>query len=318
MPQSVTVTSPLGEGKLIFEKLTGREELGRLFEFKVELLSDDAAIKLDKIVGQNITIACEFPDGLKRYFNGEVIHFRQLTKTVDKYFCYEALLRPRLWFLTCSSDCKIFQKKSVPDILKLVLDEYGITIKKQLSRTYNPREYCVQYNETDFAFVSRLMEQEGIYYYFEHAQGKHTLVLADSPSAHEPIPGKDTVPFMFRKAGYAKHIVYDWNVWQQFEPGTYAHTDYDFLKPRSDLKAQSKITRTHAHAGMELFSYPGLYSEVNDGQVIARTRVVEMQTEWEVMAGKTNCPGFAAGKLFKLSAYQREDQNREHLLIGAE
>jgi type VI secretion system secreted protein VgrG len=318
MPQSVTVDSPLGPGKLIFDKLAGREELGRLFEFKIELLSEDAAIKLDKIVGQNITISAEFPSGTKRHFNGEVVQFRQLTKTVDKYFCYEALLRPKLWFLTCSSDCKIFQKKSVPDILKLILDEYGITIKKQLSRTYNPREYCVQYNETDFAFVSRLMEQEGIYYFFEHAQGKHTLVLADSLSAHESIPGQDTVPFMFRKAGHAHDIVYDWNVGQQFEPGTYAHTDYDFLKPRSDLKAQSKITRTHAHAGMELFHYPGKYTEKPDGEVIARTQVEQVQTEWEAMTGKTNCPGFAVGRLFKLSGYHRADQNREHLLTGVE
>jgi len=317
MAQAVTVTSPLGEGKLIFSTLKGREELGRLFEFKLELMSEDAKIKLDKLVGQNITITVEFTDDRKRYFNGDVIQFRQITKTVDKYFCYEAIVRPRLWFLTRTSDCKIFQKKSVPDIIKLILDEHGITdVKKSLSRTYNPREYCVQYNETDFDFLSRLMEEEGIYYYFEHASGKHTLVLSDSLSAHQSIPGKSTVPFMFRKAGYSEDIVYDWNIEQQVESGIWAHTDYDFTKPRADLKAQSKIGRTHVHAGMELFSYPGTYTEKADGEVIARTRIEEIQAEWEIITGKSNCATFAAGKLFALSGYQRDDQNREHLLVS--
>src|SRR5688572_7230563 len=103
MAQAVTVTSPLGEGKLIFDKLHGIEELGRLFEIKLELLSLDAALKLDSLVGQNVTITAEFTDDRKRYFNGDVVQFRQVTRTVDKYFCYEAILRPRLWFLTCTS-----------------------------------------------------------------------------------------------------------------------------------------------------------------------------------------------------------------------
>jgi type VI secretion system secreted protein VgrG len=319
MPQAVKVTSPLGEGKLIFSTLAGREELGRLFEFKVELYSENAAIKFDDLVGKNITLSIEFPDERKRDFNGDVVWFRQLTKTYDKYFCYEALLRPRLWFLTCTSDCKIFQNKSAPDIIKEILDEHGITdVKKSLSKTYNPREYCVQYNETDFAFISRLMEQEGIYYYFEHAKDKHTIVLSDSLSAHQSIPGKGTVPFMFRKGGYAEDQVYDWNVQQQVEAGTYAHTAYDFIKPRSDLKSQSKITRNHGHAGMELFNYPGLYIESSVGQQIARTRIEEQQLPWEEISGKTNCVTFASGKLFKLSDYHRKDQNREHLLVATD
>jgi len=192
MPQAITVTSPLGPNKLIFQSLQGREELGRLFDFRIELLSEDQAIKLDKVLGQNLTINIEFTDERKRYFNGDVVLFRQLTKTIDKYFCYEAVIRPRLWFLTCTSDCKIFQKKSVPDIIKAVLDEHGITdVKKSLSRTYDPREYCVQYNETDFAFISRLMEEEGIYYYFEHAKDKHTLVL---PTTWERIRASKAKP----------------------------------------------------------------------------------------------------------------------------
>src|SRR5262249_55251190 len=147
-------------------------------------------IEIDKVLGQNLTLTAEFinPDR-KRFFNGDVVQFRQTAKSVDKYFCYEAILKPRLWFLTRTTDCKIFQKQSVPDIIKSILDEHGITdVKKSLSGTYNPREYCVQYNESDFDFISRLMEEEGIYYFFVHEKGKHTLVLADSDGAHSSIP----------------------------------------------------------------------------------------------------------------------------------
>ena len=317
MPQAITVTSPLGPGKLIFRTMKGREELGRLFELRVELFSEDPKIKLDKVLGQSLTVTIEFTDQRKRYFNGDVVEFRQVTQTVDKYYCYEALLRPRLWFLSCTSDCKIFQKKSAPDIIKAVLDDHGITdIKKSLSRTYNEREYCVQYNETDFDFVSRLMEEEGIYYYFEHASDKHTLVLADSLSAHQKIDGESTTPFSLRKAGYSNDLVYEWELSQQVLPGTYAHTDYDFTKPRTDLKSQSKITRTHGRAGLEIFEYPGEYTQTSDGQVIARTRIEELQTDWEVARGKTNTKAFACGKLFKLKDHKRDDQNREYLLVA--
>ena len=319
MAQAVTVTSPLGEGKLLFRSLTGREELGRLFEFKLEVMSPDGAIALDKILGQNVTVAAEFPDDRKRYFNGDVVQFRQITRSIDKYFCYEAVLRPRLWFLSLTSDCKIFQNKSAPDIIKLILDEPGITdVKKSLSGTYNPREYCVQYNESDFAFISRLMEEEGIYYYFEHASGKHTLVLADSFSAHESLPQDATLPFKLRQAGYSKDHIYDWNVQQVAQTGKWAHRDFDFTKPRADLTAQSSIARTHGQAGLEVFAWPGGYAETSNGTTIARTRVEELQAPWETAEGKTSAVTMATGRLFKLSDYNRGDQNREHLVIAAE
>jgi type VI secretion system secreted protein VgrG len=319
MAQAVTVTSPLGPGKLNFQNMKGREELGRLFELRVELLSEDGAIALDKVLGQNITLTIAYTDDRKRYFNGDVVEFRQLTKMVDKNYCYEALLRPRLWFLTCTSDCKIFQKKSAPDIIKAVLDDHGITdVKKSLSGTYNPREYCVQYDETDFDFISRLMEEEGIYYYFEHDDGKHTLVLADSLSAHQSLPGESTLPFMLNKPGYAKDLVSEWTVRQQVQSGKYVHTDYDFTKPRTDLKSQSQISRTHGHAGMEIFHYPGEYLQSADGTTLARTRIEELQSGWEIADGRTNAQMFSLGKLFKLKDHKREDQNREYLVTVAE
>ena len=319
MPQAVTVTSPSGVSALVFRSLRAREELGRLFEFEVELFSEDPAINLANVVGQNLTITAEFTDERERHFNGDVVQFRQFTQQIDKYFSYFAVLRPRLWFLGLTSDCKIFQNQSAPEIIKAILDEHGITdVTRSLSRTYTAREYCVQYNESDLDFISRLMEEEGIYYYFTHASGKHTLVLSDSLSAHSAIAGTSTVPYMVKKEGYSHDIVHDWKMMQQAASGKFAHTDYDFTKPRADLKSQSVISRTHAHAGMERFAFPGIYTETSNGTTIARTRVEALQAGWEVMEGKTNAVYFAAGSLFTLKDYAREDQNREHLLTAVE
>ncbi|MDX1944391.1 MAG: type VI secretion system tip protein TssI/VgrG [Pirellulaceae bacterium] len=319
MPKAITITSPLGPDKLIFSHFSGWEELGRPFEFKLHVYSEDAAIKLDKVLGQNLTIAIEYPDKRKRHFNGEVIQFRQITETKEKFFQYEAILRPKLWYLTYTRDCRIFQQKTVPDIIKLVLDDHGLTdVKKSLTKTYNAREYCVQYNESDFDFVSRLMEEEGIYYFFEHAADKHTLVLADDPSAHKPLEGEAKVPFMLKRQGYSNDHIFDWHLIQEVHSGIYAQTDYDFEKPKADLLASSKILRTHGQADLEVFNYPGTYTEKPNGQASARTRIEELQTPWEVVTGSTNAVQMGAGSLFTLDAYPRKDQNREHLLVRTE
>jgi len=167
MPQAITISGPPADAGLEFESLTGREELGRLFEFKISLLSEKKDIKIDDVLGKNLTVTAQFTDDKKRYINGDVVRFRQTTKTSDKAIFYEAVIRPRLWFLTRTNDCKIFQKKSATEIIDDVLKDHGITdVRKSLNGTYKAREYCVQYNESDFDFVSRLMEEEGIYYFF--------------------------------------------------------------------------------------------------------------------------------------------------------
>src|SRR5262245_17100098 len=127
MPQAITVSGPLPAGKLVFQSLKGREELGRPFEFRVELLSEDQAVELDQVLGKYRTFTLEYSNVRKRYFIGDVVQLLQVSKTIDKYYSYEAVLRPKLWFLSYTNDCKIFQKKSVPDIIKAILDEHGIT-----------------------------------------------------------------------------------------------------------------------------------------------------------------------------------------------
>jgi len=167
----IGVSSPLGGDELLFRRMSAYESLGRLFEIHLELLSTSETINLDDVVGQDMTVRLEVQDGSDRYFNGFCSEFSQ-TGRLGRYVTYEAVLRPWLWFLTRTADCRIFQEMTVPDIIKDVFREHGFSdFEESLSATYRTWEYCVQYRETDFNFVSRLMEQEGIYYFFKHEDG---------------------------------------------------------------------------------------------------------------------------------------------------
>jgi len=204
----IQITTPLGEDVLLFYRLTGVERLSEPFEYHLELLSVSDGIEARKLLGENVTVDIALPNGGKRHFNGYVTRFGQYgTKGV--LACYRATVRPWLWFLTRAANCRIFQNKTVPDIVKQVFTDQGfIDFKENLSNRYTPREYCVQYGESDFNFVSRLMEEEGIYYYFSHASGKHNLVLSDSVSAHDRVPGYEKIPF-HQEQGVSDHTHVD-------------------------------------------------------------------------------------------------------------
>ena len=189
MPRVMEIVTPLGEDVLLFHGMSAREEMSRLFEYQLDLLSEKDDINLDDILGKNVTIKLALPDDKTRYFNGYVTRFSQGGMD-GRYHRYVATVRPWLWFLTRTSDCRIFQEMKVPDIIKAVFTDHpSADFKLELTGTYRKWAYCVQYRETDFNFVSRLMEQEGISYYFRHTDGKDTLVLTDSTSKHTPVLG---------------------------------------------------------------------------------------------------------------------------------
>src|SRR4051812_34892656 len=192
--QPVRVKSSLGED-LLFKAMDLSEELGRMFHCELELLSPKENIELDDLLGHDMTVEIDLPNGSKRHVHGFVTEMAQ-TGRHGKYATYSLTLRPWLWFLTRTADCRIFQNLKAPDIIKNVFRDNGFSdFKESLSASYRQWEYCVQYRETDFNFVSRLMEQEGIYYFFEEVDGKHVLVLADSPGAHSPIKGYEKIPY---------------------------------------------------------------------------------------------------------------------------
>ena len=317
--RSIVVTSPLGEDVLLFHSMNVSEQLGRLFQFDLDLLSEDPEIKLQDILAQNVTVRYLRPDGEYRYFNGFVNQFSQ-AGSHGNLFVYRATLRPWFWFLTRTADCRIFQHKTVPDIIKEVFRDKGFSdFEDALSGSYREWENCVQYRETDFNFISRLMEQEGMYYFFKHEDGKHTLVLSDSISAHETVPGYEEVPYYPPEESERRerdHIS-DWSLNQIIQPGVYALNDYDFKKPKANLEVKSSVSREHDQAEFEIYDYPGEYKESGDGEGYVRARIEELQSQHEEVQGEGNVAGLMTGCLFKLINYPREDQNREYLITSS-
>ncbi|MCK4629396.1 MAG: type VI secretion system tip protein VgrG, partial [Sedimentisphaerales bacterium] len=232
---------------------------------------------------------------------------------------FQATIVPWLWFLTRVADCRIFQKITIPDIIKEVFRERGFTdFDDKLSGSYREWEYCVQYRETDFNFVSRLMEQEGIYYYFRHENGKHTLVLADSIGAHEPFPDYEEIRYQPSGGAISKgEYISDWDVEKEVQPSQYALNDFDFKNPKVDLRAVSKMECELTEANYEVYDYPGEYSVTQDGENYARTRIEELHTQYEVVSGNSDARGMCTGFTFKLTGYRLEAQCREYLITSA-
>jgi type VI secretion system secreted protein VgrG len=321
MKRVMEITTPLGDDMLLFHRMQARDEISRLFEFEIDLLSRRPDIDLDKILGQNVSVKLELLDDSIRYFNGFVTRFAQVG-THGRYHAYHATVRPWLWFLTRTSNCRIFQEMTVPDIIAEVFQGHSVAdFKKSLTGTYRKWEYCVQYRESDFNFVSRLMEQEGIYFYFEHQDGRHTLVLADSPSAHSPVTGYEQIPYipLDRTARPEQEYINEWDFSREIQPGRYMIDDFDFKRPSVELQVKVKTTRQHHHelADYELYDYPGEYVTTGEGDHYVRARMGEADSQFEQARARTNARGASVGHLFKLTGHVRADQNREYLVLAA-
>jgi type VI secretion system secreted protein VgrG len=315
----IAVSSPLGEDVLLFHGMTAREELGRLFQYDLDLLSKKETIKLEDVLGQGLTVRLGLMDDQDRFFHGIVSRFCH-AGTLGDFAIYQATLRPWLWFLTRTANCRIFQEMKVPDIIKKVFRDHGFSdFEESLSESYRTWDYCVQYRETDFNFLSRLMEQEGIYYYFKHVDGKHTLVLSDSYSSHEKCAAYEQVPYFppTENVSRAKDCVLEWCVAQEIQPGKYALTDFDFERPKADLAVKKVASRKHPKADLEIYDYPGEYIQTSDGDCYAKCRMEEHQASYEQVRGFGNTRGLLAGGLFELTGYPRDDQNREYLIVSA-
>ena len=315
----MAVSSPLGKDVLLLQAMTVKEELSRPFEIHLDLLSEDPYLAFEDIVGENMTVRLEVPEGETRYFNGFVSDFSQTsTDVLAKYARYQATLVPWLWFFTRSTDCRVFQNRRVPDIIMGVLKERGFDkVNNRLHDEYAPRSYCVQYRETDFHFVSRLMEEEGIYYYFHHQNGSHELVLVESTSYHDTVSGYEKIPFYAEPENVSAHRgIYRWTPKKSVQPGWFKLKDFDFTKPKSLLSAQASISREHANAEYEMFDYPGEYSDLREGERLARIRMEEMAAKYRVIMGSTNARGLSTGYTFELIEHPREEQNDNYLVTS--
>jgi type VI secretion system secreted protein VgrG len=326
------ITTPLGTDILLITGFRGHEEISHLFDFHVDLIADlKNEVRFDGIVGQTVTIEMTLLDGSKRYFNGFVKQFSQGARD-EQFLYFRAQVVPKVWLLTKKVRSRIFQHLSVPDILKQVLT--GLEVNYDITGTYYPRDYCVQYRESDFDFASRLMEEEGIYYFFKHSDGSHQMMVSDSTSKHPTVPGSPTAIYEESTVGVRTDMrVLAWEKMQEVRAGECTLWDFCFEIPTNHLEAKEKTIAsvpvgkvTHklnlANDALELYDYPGRYAQRFDGidpsggdrpSDIAhifedRTRTVRLRMEQEEVLGisiegKSDCGQFTAGHKFTLERH---------------
>ena len=323
MSVPITLSSPLPAADLRFRAMTVTQGLSMLGEMELELISNKPDLPAEKLLGQAVGVQVALSDGPKRHFNGVVTRFG-IGQGQGRHFGYHASVRPWLWFLTRTSDCRIFQDKSVPQIAQAVFKDSEhaalANFELRLYRSYRTRGYCVQYRESDFNFIARLLEEEGIFWFFEHREGEHKLVLADDMSALSEAEGCAQLPY-YPSAGQVPPgtaYVGAWACTREVRTGKVALTSYDFERPSTALAVQANLAREHEQAGLERFDFDGRYTQKADGQQLADNRLDELQTHHERLRGSSNAQGLSVGHLFKLQGHPRADQNARYLCLHTE
>lgn len=313
--------TPLGKDKLLVRSFSGAEEISRLFRFQLDLVSEEPTIPPKSIVGKKVTFSVlHSDDSTEHYFNGHISRFSQLPSG-GRYSYYQAEMVPWPWFLTLAADCKIFQAKSVPDIIKEVFDQYGFTdYSFDLQGQQKPRDYCVQYRETAFHFVARLMEEEGIFFFFKHEKTKHTLAMANHKGVHQACPYQDKIKVeLTGGAGITRteDTVSHWERHYEFRTGKWAQTDYNFETPSTSLLSSVQtIVDLDQNKKYEVFDYPGEYLNKGAGDALTKLRMEEEEVGYDVASGNSDCRSFVSGYKFTLKEHTQREQNSTYILTS--
>ena len=318
------LTTPLGENTLTLARFNGVEGLSELFEFQIGAVSTQGGLDFKSALGLGSTVELKTQDGQKRYFHGVMTEARWDGNQEDLYR-YQLVLRPWLWLLTRTSDCKIFAQMTPIDVIKQVFSDRGFSDFRDATTGSPPTlEYCVQYRETDFNFVCRLMEQYGVYYFFEHSDGKHTLVLADAKSSHKSVPGLSSLPYSpIADAGRReRQYLETWSLGRQAQSGVFVLEDYGYKKPSANLLAQTQNPGGYSHDSMEMFDYPYGYVDT-EGKALVDQGVGEKFTKYRVEAVQSldkrrssmgAAPSLFPGGLVALESHPESGENIEYLI----
>jgi type VI secretion system secreted protein VgrG len=318
------LTTPLGENALALMQFSAIEGLSELFEIRIEAASTEGGLDFASALGQGSTITLMTQDGQKRYFHGVMTEARWAGTQEDLYL-YQFVLRPWLWLLTRTSDCRIFAQKTPIDIMKQVFSDRGFSDFRDATTGSPPTlEYCVQYRETDFNFVCRLMEEYGVYYFFEHANDKHTLVLADGKPSHQPAPGLSSVAYNPVDDAGRREMQYleTWSLGRRAQTGVYVLEDYGYKKPSANLLAQAQDPGGYAHDSMEMFDYTYSYvdTEGNDlvdqgvGNNLAKYKLEAQQSLDKRRSAMGAAASLFPGALVTLERHPESGENVEYLL----
>jgi len=328
----ISLTTPFG-ASLRLGSMTGTEMLGVPFEYHLELFSDDPTLNIADLLSLPVTVNLELGPGIFRYFHGYAteVSLLEADRDVNAYFA-----RVQAWpaFMAHRTDCRIFQDQSIPDIVKSVLDEYHAQYELKVSPGYPLLEYVVQYRESDLAFVSRLLEEAGIYYFFRHEADKHTMVLVDSMSAHAIPPNvngipasttskKPSYPVPFRhtddhRARLVEHVE-SWRLLRKLQSGGVAARDFNFLTSRANMEVRVPSTDPSGEVlpSAQIFDYPGGYPDPDLGQEVVRRKMELLTSSHAVVTAETNARPLSVGSLFNLTDHPNPVENGEYLVTSA-
>jgi type VI secretion system secreted protein VgrG len=297
----------------LLESFTGSEGISQLFCFQLELFSENKRIKFEDILGQEIAFGVSGPEEEEepRCIHGIVTAFAQLPDT-SRFSRYRAVVSPKLWILSQKQNCRIFQSLTVPDILKKVLA--GMDVAWELQGSYQPRDYCVQYRETDFNFVSRLMEEEGIFYFFRFTKEAHKLVVSDNKASHRDMPGQRSLIYEEVAGGVRDEArISSWIKTQELGPGKFSMQDYCFETPQTNLLAQQDILpnitvgkinhklKVGGNDRFEVYDYPGRYDNKGSGTDIVKRTMEQIEMSQFVIQGESNVFHLTPGYRFSLT-----------------
>lgn len=300
--RQVQIGSPLGADDLMFHKMVASEGLSQLYELDLELYSHDPKIMPSKVLGKNLTVAWKWdPDGETRYFTGMAIRFGLLRGEQD-LAVYRCVLAPPLWLLTQNRNSRIFEDKSTKDIIKTILGEYSIN-PETLEGLGHTHEYCVQWEESDYAFICRLMERHGAYFYHKHENGEAKLCIVAAGHSHAKMPWHAEIPVRDPGESYAKNIehISEWGLQGRIRPDTSTLQDYDFKNPRADLESTDTVKPDHDGAAIEVYRFQGGYMTTGDGGDLATIAAQSYQADALTFEGRSNARSIGAGWLFTTS-----------------
>lgn len=316
--------SAVPDGMLLFASLGGTETVGELFTYSIKLKTPDilnlgyvspaANLQLKPMVGKDLCVNIELDGGGKRYISGLVTAAR-VAGHQGRSVVYELRLEPWLKILTHTSDYKAFQNKNVVEILDEVLDEYPWPVEKRLVENYPTRAWQVQYGKTDFDFVQRLMQEWGIYWWFEHSENSHTLVLADAINVHKACADSPLVCYYQKGLKLDKEFIHTITANESLRSGQWVLNDFDFMKPRSLLKSTVANPRETGLAEYEHYEWPGDYFTKSEGEMLTRIRMEEQRSPGSRVQGSGNIRTLMTGFTFSLENYPTAEVNREYLLV---
>ncbi len=306
----ILVETALPMDELLLEGISGTEAVSTPFGYTLDLLSENPSVAAAKVLRTPICVTIKGVGG-ERLIHGMVRSFTQLGRS-EELTSYRAEVVPWLWFLSLSTDCKIFQNLSVPEIVEQVFTGLGYKdFQLKLVKTYPKRIFCVQYRETHLNFVSRLLEEEGIFYFFEHAKGRHVLMLADDNSAVKPCPGQESARLVTTAGAWQdEDVVLACECEDAVHTGKVTLRDYDPQQPA--LQLESSVAGSQPE---ECYSYPGKYAALDEGERYARLQLEAEEARYRVVRGTGTCRAFQSGYRFDLKEHYRKDANQPYMLL---